>query len=321
MGLVAQLQFHDLNMRIVWAIGAILASCVFAAPSAATSRPVVLLADSPLIHKHGRWDTAPGTWWAGSGLKVVASNLSSFTLNLGDITPQTTPVGLSIDYANFTTISVAPGENVIPIPPATSKKDRVVRLQVQGFYNNRMQLESIALNAGAIVKPYRPSLLRFQFIGDSLSVGYENPNGINDAWTFITAQNFKAEHNIQAQPGICLTDQPCFGNPRGMSFQFFRTEDPGYYYTSDHNYTTPWDFSKDLTPTHVFVVIGANDNSHAIAPENFGRTLSEFITKLRTLYLKQDIFVFTPWGWPAGDGVSPFNTYYDGVYGNVVASK
>ncbi|KAG9095080.1 hypothetical protein FS749_011141 [Ceratobasidium sp. UAMH 11750] len=308
-------------MRTVWAIGAVLASGVFAAPSATTSRPVVLSANSTLIHKHGRWDTSPGTWWAGSGLKIVASNLSSFILNLGDITSQTTPVGLSIDYANFTTINVAPGENVIPIPPATSKKDRVVRLQVQGYYNNRMQLESIVLNAGAIVKPYKPSPLRFQFIGDSLSAGYENPNGINDAWTFITAQNFKAEHNIQAQPGACLTDQLCYSNARGMSFEFFRTEDTGYYYTWDHNYTTPWDFSKDVTPTHVFIVIGANDNSYSITPENFGKTLSEFITKLRTLYAKQDIFVFTPWGWPAWDGFSPFSTYYDGVYGSVVANK
>ncbi|KAG8727115.1 hypothetical protein FRC12_022801, partial [Ceratobasidium sp. 428] len=113
-------------MRASWAISAILVGSALATPSAVKPAPVVLLGNSTLIHKHGRWDTAPGTWWAGSGLKVVASSLSSFTLNLGDLTSQPqAAVGLSVDYANFTTINVTAGANVIPIPPVTSKKDRV----------------------------------------------------------------------------------------------------------------------------------------------------------------------------------------------------
>ncbi|KAG8702544.1 hypothetical protein FRC09_004674 [Ceratobasidium sp. 395] len=309
-------------MRASWAISAILVGSALATPSAVKPAPVVLLGNSTLIHKHGRWDTAPGTWWAGSGLKVVASSLSSFTLNLGDLTSQPqAAVGLSVDYANFTTINVTAGANVIPIPPVTSKKDRVVRLHVEGFYSNRIDLKSIELNSGAVVKPYAPSPLRFQFIGDSLSCGYLNPNGMNDAWTFITAQNFKAEYNIQAQPGACLTDQECYSNVHGMSYQFFRTEDTGYVYTWDHNYTTAWDFRKDLTPTHVFVVLGANDFSNKITPENFGTQLTAFVTKLRTLYAKQDIFIFSAWGWPGWDGVSPFSTYYDSIYASVVANK
>jgi hypothetical protein len=68
-------------------------------------------------------------------------------------------------------------------------------------------------------------------------------------------------------------------------------------------------------------VRSANDNSYQVPYENFTTTLSSFIDKTRTLYRKQDIFVLTPWGWPGWDGVSPFSTYYDGVYGNVVNSK
>jgi hypothetical protein len=38
-----------------------------------------------------------------------------------------------------------------------------------------------------------------------------------------------------------------------MSMQ---TEETNYYYSTDHNYTTPWDFKRDLTPTHVVIHIG-----------------------------------------------------------------
>ena len=38
---------------------------------------------------------------------------------------------------------------------------------------------------------------------------------------------------------------------------FFETEDTGYYYSADHNYTTPWDFRRDIPrATHVIIEIG-----------------------------------------------------------------
>ncbi|KAF8599937.1 hypothetical protein BDV93DRAFT_538822 [Ceratobasidium sp. AG-I] len=290
-----------------------------------SSKPVVLLPNAPLLHKHGRWDAAPGTWWAGSGFKLVASGLTTFALHLGNHTtaPQAA-VALSVDYADFVTVNVTAGVNDIPIPAASASakgKNRVVRINVEGWQNNRIHFEKIELNTGAVVKPYKPSPLRFQFIGDSLSAGQYNTRGVNDAWTFLTAQEFKAEHSINAQPGACLTDQLCWGNYHGISYQYFQTEDTGYYYTTDHNYTTPWDFRKDLTPTHIVIAIGANDNAYSITSANFTNTLSSFVDRLRTLYPKQPIFVFTPWGWPNSDGVSPFGLYYDGVYSSVVNKR
>ena len=36
-----------------------------------------------------------------------------------------------------------------------------------------------------------------------------------------------------------------------------QTEDTGYYYTTDHNFTTPWDFARDEPPaTHIVIHIG-----------------------------------------------------------------
>jgi hypothetical protein len=39
----------------------LLITSAVAAPSA-VGAPVVILPDNPLLHKHGRWDAAPGTW-------------------------------------------------------------------------------------------------------------------------------------------------------------------------------------------------------------------------------------------------------------------
>ncbi|KAF8602015.1 hypothetical protein BDV93DRAFT_538470 [Ceratobasidium sp. AG-I] len=291
----------------------------------APNKPVVLLPDAPLLHKHGRWDAAHGTWWAGSGFKLVASGLTTLSLHLGNHTmAPLVPIAMSVDYAEYVTINATAGVNNIPIPaaPASAKgKNRVVRINVEQFSNTRIELKQIELNAGAVVKPYKPSPLRFQFIGDSLSAGYFNPRGVNDAWDFLTAQEFKAEQNIIAQPGACLTEKLCYGNVHGMAYQYYKTEDTGYYYTSDHNYTTPWDFRKDLAPTHIVLIIGANDNSNDVTLETFTNNLSAFADRLRAQYPKQPIFVFSPWGWANSDGVSPFYIYYPSAYSSVVNQK
>ncbi|KAF8667967.1 GDSL-like Lipase/Acylhydrolase family [Rhizoctonia solani] len=188
----------------LFALFAFLASCSAAAPPSAAAKSVILTPNHPLLHKHGRWDSAPGTWWTGSGFKLVASGLTSLTLRLGNHTtaPQAA-AAVSVDYGEFTTVNITAGTNIIPITTSltSSRGNRVVRVNMEGWQNNRMHLERIEINPGAVVKPYKPSPLRFQFIGDSLTAGQHMPRGVNDAWSFLTAQEFKAEHNINAQPG------------------------------------------------------------------------------------------------------------------------
>jgi hypothetical protein len=116
------------------------------------------------------------------------------------------------------------------------------------------------------------------------------PEGVDQAWPFLVGEAFKAEHVVIAQPGAALSvsivvvlrtspntakDIVSFGNEHGVSFQFFRvsftyfaqmmvrvlteskTEDTGYFYTTDHNFTTPWNFARDKpAATHVVIHIG-----------------------------------------------------------------
>src|ERR1700761_2580920 len=142
------------------------------------SETVLIKNNDPLIHFHGRWDASPGTWWTGSGFKLAVEDLTSLSLNLG---PHTTSplvsLGVSVNYETFRTVNVSEGANVIPLSVTSdtltlnSKRttQTIVRINTEGWQNNRMNLESIELNAGAKLVNFTPQKLAFQFIGDSLS--------------------------------------------------------------------------------------------------------------------------------------------------------
>ncbi|EJD04852.1 SGNH hydrolase [Fomitiporia mediterranea MF3/22] len=275
----------------------------------------------PLIHFHGRWDDSPGSWWASTGFKLNIENLKSLTLNLGlHTTSPSAPIGVSVDYGPFSTVNVSAGSNVIPLVSSITegKRNTVVRINSEAWQNNRLNLESIELNSDAKFLPYTPSKLTFQFIGDSLSAGQYLPQGVDQAWPFLVSEAFKAEHVIIAQPGIALTDIPSYGNPRGMSVQFFDTEDAGYIYSMDHNYTTPWNFRCDLpTPDVVVIHIGANDNGQNVPAETFVQNYLDFLAHLRKIYKTQPMLLFTPWGWPQPDGSISY--YYQGKYEEILS--
>ncbi|KAI0799750.1 SGNH hydrolase-type esterase domain-containing protein [Irpex lacteus] len=269
------------------------------------------------VFYHGRWDFQQGTWWAGSGLKLHADNLQSLSLRLGaHTTSPLASLGVSVNYGPYTTVNVSSGSNAIPLGSNAS----VVRIATEGWQNNRIQLESITTNQAPHLQPYTPSKIRLQVIGDSLSAGQYLPQGVVQAWPFLTAEALKAELNVNAQPGAALKDIPAWGNVHGVSFEFFRTEDTGYYYTTDHNFTTPWDFKRDdPPPTHIVIHIGANDASQNVTSSDFEQTYLNFIARLRTIYHTQPILVFTPWGWPAADGSIGY--YYTDSYPKIVQER
>jgi len=88
---------------------------------------------------------------AGSGFKMNVLNLESLTLNLGEHT--TAPfaaIAVSVNHSPFFTVNATVGENNIPLPSSESrshKKPTLVRVNVEGWQNNRINLESIGLNA------------------------------------------------------------------------------------------------------------------------------------------------------------------------------
>ncbi|KAI0032127.1 SGNH hydrolase [Vararia minispora EC-137] len=298
----------------------VLSSLFLAATIAVTSpspTTTTIAHDDPRIFYHGRWDKSSGTWWGGSGIKLCAEDLTSLALTLGPHTSApSVSLGVSFDYASFVTMNASEGVNEILLPEGGAN---VVRINAEGWQNNRMNLLALEVDSGAKLSRYTPSHLAFQFIGDSLSAGQFLPQGVDQAWPFLVGESFRAEHNINAQPGATLTDMVSYGNVHGIAFQFFQTEDTGYYYTMDHNFTTPWHFSRDIPPTHVVIHIGANDASQNVTQPAFISTYLHFFDHLRELYPHQPIFVFTPWGWPNADGTISY--YYDGAYQEIVDTR
>ncbi|KAG2005506.1 hypothetical protein CC2G_001907 [Coprinopsis cinerea AmutBmut pab1-1] len=278
------------------------------------------------IFYHGRWDENNGSWWAGTGFKVNIQNLRRLSINLGTNSSwPSAPTAISFDNGKFETVELASGTNHIAIPEHIAKAERgkttLLRVNVQGWQQNRIQFQSLDLNIDARLEPYKPAKRAFQFIGDSLSAGQFLPQGVNQAWPFLVGEHFKAEHRINAQPGATLTDRESYGNVHGISYQYFRTEDTGFIWTSDHNYTTPWDFKRDVPrATHIIIHVGANDASHDISGEDFTKVYQEFLDKLRKINgPRAHIFIFTPWGWPNADGNTYY--YYEGVYEAIVKSR
>lgn len=101
-----------------------------------------------LIHYHGRWDSTQSTWWAGSGFKIHVKGLSKLVINLGPLTSSpNVAVGLSINYANFTNFNLTAGANEITLPNSQKfESSTILRFNVEGWQNNRLQLESLVIN-------------------------------------------------------------------------------------------------------------------------------------------------------------------------------
>ncbi|KAI3614797.1 gdsl-like lipase acylhydrolase domain protein [Moniliophthora roreri] len=311
---------HLVSLKMM---GTTVLSLLILATSAAPDPTIKISNKDPCIYFHGRWDDTPRTWWAGSGLKLNTKNLKSLSLELGPHTSSVPPLGVSIDYQDYFTVNVTQGITEIPLTsalkPGREKESTLVRLNVEGWQNNQIDLQSIILNSDARLLPYKPSKLTFQFIGDSLSAGVGPgtqgqflPQGVNQAWPFLFGEHFKAETRINAQPGATLTDMVSYGNQHGVSFMYFRTEDTGYFWTVDHNYTTPWNFARDVpAPTHLVIHIGFVFTPFSV--------YTDFLTRIRGLYPRQPVFVFTPWGWPNANGSITY--YYDGAYQRIVGAR
>lgn len=88
---------------------------------------------------------------ASSGLKLHVQNLRTLALNLGShTTAPLASIGVSLNYGTFTTLNVSQGVNTIFGGSAALQlegSDSVVRLNVEGWQDNRINLESISLNS------------------------------------------------------------------------------------------------------------------------------------------------------------------------------
>lgn len=89
---------------------------------------------------------------------------------------------------------------------------------------------------------------------------YATLEGISSYAYGLAAGLGNTEYSITAYPGICLFDKQCYGNLRGMFYQWFHTSDVGGR-AIDIWGDKPevWDFSKRPAADIVVINIGTND--------------------------------------------------------------
>lgn len=123
-----------------------------------------------------------------------------------------------------------------------------------------------------------------EFIGDSLASGMHNSYEALAGFAYGVGEGLgNTEYSITAFPGICVSDQECWGNPRGQSHQWFYTTDTSWRATEawggglEYPYQSgafqgnmgliprrqgepePWDFSKQQAADLVVINLGTND--------------------------------------------------------------
>jgi hypothetical protein len=100
-----------------------------------------------------------------------------------------------------------------------------------------------------------------EVIGDSLSAGqYGTFEGLSSYAYGLGAGLGNTEYSITAYPGICLFDKQCYGNLRGMFYQWFHTSDvSGRAIDIWGDKPEVWDFSKRAAADIVVINLGTND--------------------------------------------------------------
>lgn len=147
-----------------------------------------------------------------------------------------------------------------------------------------MQISEIHLEPTASLIKLQDYFRSIEIIGDSLSAGdFATLEGLSSYAYGLATGLGETEYSITAYPGICVHDKECWGNPRGMSHQWFYTSDTSWRAQELYGQKPElWDFEKEKKEGGKVVVIclGTNDaNSHN------GVTGEEFLEAYRRLIM------------------------------------
>ena len=206
---------------------------------------------------------APGLKFGFTGEQVA--------ITFGPLTTDTTLIGYRIDgqdwqFTNVTTnathLLVSPGTTAVnlttPINPSTFE------MRVTNWaYGVQIAAVHVAENERLItIDDFSRTI---EVIGDSLSAGqYATLEGLASYSYGLGAGLGNTEYSITAYPGICLFDKQCYGNLRGMFYQWFHTSDTsGRAIDIWGDHPEVWDFSKHPAADIVVINLGTNDNNSA----------------------------------------------------------
>ncbi|CZR51673.1 related to GDSL-like lipase/acylhydrolase domain protein [Phialocephala subalpina] len=252
----------------------------------------------------GRWDSKYISWWSAPGLKFGFTG-EQVAITFGPYTTDTTLIGYRIDgqdwqFTNVTTNAThllvspsTPGVNLTtPINPSTFE----LRVTNWGY---GVQIASVHIGKGEKLIKIPDFGRTIEVIGDSLSAGqYSTFEGLSSYAYGLGAGLGDTEYHLTAYPGICLFDKRCYGNLRGMFYQWYHTSDTsGRAIDIWGDKPEVWDFSKQTAADIVVINLGTNDNNSAnnVTTDGYVAQYTMLIEGIHAVYPKAQIVLIALW--------------------------
>jgi lysophospholipase L1-like esterase len=266
-------------MRIKFLITAFILICTVSGTFAKSPKPVYGTLSDKHIKYFGRWnfsnDTAYTSYWGGAYIKV---NFTGTTVKLK--TGNTSNFYAKIDGGPWVSYLKAGGTiDLTPAPLANGKHSLVV---MQGKdYNYVFIFKGLILDGGAATSKPKVASTLIEYIGDSITCGYTDPQSNVSCYARVCSEALGAEHTQIAFPGITLANGY---SKTGMDTQYFKEGSTNKPTDAD------WDFSK-YTPKIVVINLGTNDNNKKAPDSVLLVVYTNFLKKVRGKFPKAEVFV------------------------------
>lgn len=238
------------------------------------------------IKYFGRWDFSSSTqyvsYWGGAYIKVNFSGTTA-KVKLGN----TSNFYVKIDNGSWTTLTGVTGTvNLTPAPLAAGTHTLSV---AQGKdYDYLFNFQGLVLDAGAVTSAPTVGTDLVEYIGDSITAGYTDPQAEVSDYAWVCAMQMGAEHTQIAYPGITLVNGYGINATKiGMDVQYFKEQSLAY--PSSPN----WTFTS-YTPKIVVINLGQNDQSTGVTDSDFQADMVSFLANVRAKFTSAHIFVMAP---------------------------
>lgn len=167
---------------------------------------------------------APGLKFGYTGQTVAVT--------FGPETIDTTLIGYRINGMDWQFTNVTTGGTHLLVTESTPGVNEtypfdpsVLELRVTNWAYG-VQIDQVHVTEGEKLVEIPSFGRNIEFIGDSLQAGmYTSFEGLS-SFAYATGAGLGGtEYSVTAYPGICVSDQDCWGNPRGQSHQWFYASD------------------------------------------------------------------------------------------------
>jgi lysophospholipase L1-like esterase len=231
------------------------------------------------IKYFGRWDFSASTqyvsYWGGAYLKVNFSGTTA-KIKLGN----TSNFYAKIDNGPWVSYLNA-GGTLNLTPTALAAGTHALSVAQGKDYNYVFNFQGLVLDAGAVTSAPAVNANLIEYIGDSITAGYTDPQANVSDYAWVCSESLNCEHTQIAYPGINLVSGY---TGTGMDAQYLKLQNLSY--PSSPN----WDFTK-YTPKVVVINLGTNDNNNQVPDATFQNTYTSFLATIRTKFANAEIFV------------------------------